>query len=78
LLCVKTFRIKGTVEPNITTVYFANNIVCEGAYMADYVWGYFSEKDGERHSFDLCEDCYDAMIKNFKIPICIEKRTELM
>ncbi|NLL92600.1 MAG: hypothetical protein GX225_00420 [Clostridiales bacterium] len=46
--------------------------------MADYVWGYFSEKDGERHSFDLCEDCYDAMIKNFKIPICIEKRTELM
>lgn len=31
-------------------------------------WGYFSEKDGQTHSFDLCEKCYDCFIKSFKIP----------
>lgn len=30
-------------------------------------WGYFSNKDGEIHQFDLCEDCYDNLVKNFKI-----------
>ena len=32
-------------------------------------WGYFSEKDGENHCFDLCEKCYDKIISKFKIPI---------
>ena len=31
-------------------------------------WGYFSGKDGERHSFDLCESCYDSLVKSFRIP----------
>ena len=31
----------------------------EGVFSADCEWGYFSEKDGERHHFDLCESCYD-------------------
>jgi hypothetical protein len=35
-------------------------------------WGYFSEKDNERHSFDLCEECYDEWIATFQIPIEIE------
>ena len=34
----------------------------------DHTWGYFSEKDGERHSFDLCESCYDKLLASFKIP----------
>jgi hypothetical protein len=25
-------------------------------------WGYDSRKDGENHSCDLCEDCYDEVI----------------
>ena len=37
-------------------------------------WGYFSEKDGESHSFDLCEACYDKLTAGFKIPP--EKNTE--
>lgn len=44
----------------------------EGVFSADYAWGYFSEKDGEKHSFDLCEDCYDKLLASFKIPAEIE------
>lgn len=44
----------------------------EGVFSVDYTWGYFSEKDGERHSFELCEKCYDAMLKRFQIPAEIE------
>lgn len=29
------------------------------------IWGYPSEKDGECHSFDLCEPCYDKMTAAF-------------
>lgn len=32
-------------------------------------WGYFSEKDNEVHSFDLCEACYDEWISTFQIPV---------
>ena len=35
-------------------------------------WGYFSQKDGETHRFDLCEECYDEWIASFQIPIEIE------
>lgn len=35
-------------------------------------WGYFSNKDNEVHNFDLCEECYDELIRTFKIPIEIE------
>lgn len=44
----------------------------EGVFSADVTWGYFSEKDGERHSFELCEECYDAMLKGFQIPAEVE------
>lgn len=32
-------------------------------------WGYFSNKDGVTDEFNLCEECYDKLIKQFKIPI---------
>lgn len=44
----------------------------EGVFSVDYAWGYFSGKDGEKHSFDLCEDCYDKLLASFKIPAEIE------
>lgn len=40
----------------------------EGVFSVDYSWGYFSEKDGERHRFDLCEQCYDELLRSFRIP----------
>lgn len=45
----------------------------EGVFSADCTWGYFSEKDGEKHSFDLCESCYDELIGSFQIPVEIEE-----
>ena len=35
----------------------------------DKEWGYGSCFDGENHSFDLCDECYSEIIKNFKIPV---------
>lgn len=49
-----------------------NGVPREGVFSVDHTWGYFSEKDGEKHSFDLCEECYDAMLKGFCIPAEIE------
>lgn len=54
------------------------DIFTQGAFIVDYQWDYFSNKDGERHKFILCESCYDKIINNFKIPVDIEKTTELM
>ncbi len=45
-----------------------NGIPKEEVFSADYTWGYFSGKDGERHRFDLCESCYDELVKSFRIP----------
>ncbi len=45
-----------------------NGYLKEGSFAIDYVFGYFSHKDGIRHRFDLCEECYDKMIAKFQIP----------
>lgn len=38
-----------------------NGIVREGVFSSDHAWDFFSEKDGEVHHFDLCEECYDEV-----------------
>ena len=35
-------------------------------------WGYFSEKDNEVHTFDICEVCYDEWTSTFLVPIEVE------
>lgn len=35
----------------------------------DVNWGYHSNKDMEKHCWDLCEDCYDSIVKTFVIPV---------
>ncbi len=30
-------------------------------------WGYFSDKDNQVDRFDLCEECYDELVKSFRI-----------
>ena len=32
----------------------------------------------EIHRFDLCEECYDAVISQFAIPAEVEENTELL
>lgn len=50
-----------------------NGMIVEGAVSIKEKWGYFSTKDLEQHSFDLCEDCYDQIISEFNIPIEIKE-----
>lgn len=54
----------------------SNGRVMEGVCTVEVDWGYFSHKDGEHHSFDLCETCYDQLIKEFRIPVTISEKTE--
>lgn len=53
-------------------------IVQEGDLEIQADWGYFSEKDGEIHCFDLCEQCYDEWVATFKIPIDIVSKLEML
>ena len=50
----------------------------EGCFAADFCFGYFSKKDGIRHRFDLCEDCYNKMIAGFQIPVDEVPENELL
>lgn len=55
-----------------------DGIVKEGYFSGDVQFGYFSNKDGSKHSFDLCEECYDKMIQGFAVPVQEEEVTELI
>lgn len=59
-------------------IHIKNGIVKEGVCYIDCVWGYFSEKDGERHTFDLCEECYDKITKSFEFPVEINSEKEYL
>lgn len=59
-------------------VTLQNGIAEEEFFSGEAIWGYFSRKDGERHSFDLCEACYDRLIQGFVHPPLVEEENELM
>lgn len=50
----------------------------EGCFQVNTVFGYFSKKDGQIHSFDLCEECYDDMTSKFRIPVEQKEAMELL
>ncbi len=54
-----------------------NGILKEGCFVGNHVFGYFSNKDGMRHTFDLCETCYDAWVQAFAIPVDETEENEL-
>ena len=61
----------------------ARMLAKEGIFREDYLhvvkeWGYFSEKDGKRQEFYLCEACYDKLIESFLHPVMTTEVTELM
>lgn len=47
-------------------------MIREGVLQVEWCWGYFSEKDGEKHSFCLCEACYDKITAEFVVPVEVE------
>ena len=55
-----------------------DGIMREGGARFEIAWDYFSEMVGERHSFDLCEECYDELVNQFRIPVEVEEQTELL
>lgn len=55
-----------------------NGILKEDAFEATKEWGYFSGRDMEVHHFNLCEECYDNLISEFKIPVEIRKKLEVL
>ena len=48
------------------------NGVMEEILMVEWNWGYFSRKDVEKHSFCLCEKCYDRLRASFLLPVQVE------
>ncbi len=44
----------------------------------DKSWGYFSNKDGKKHRFCICEECYDKWVESFFIPVEVSDETELL
>ena len=38
----------------------------------------FSEKDGEVHHFDLCEECYDEVTGEFRVAVEVEEEIEML
>ena len=79
--------MKTMIEKNKQKVYEVTCNKCgkliaigEALDKVDYLsitkeWGYFSKKDNEVHSFDLCEECYDELLRSFEINTLIKKNT---
>lgn len=55
-----------------------SGLMREESLFIEKQWGYFSGKDGEKHTITLCEKCYDMWIKSFKIPPHVEEVTEIL
>ncbi|MCM1252030.1 MAG: hypothetical protein NC321_04350 [Clostridium sp.] len=55
-----------------------NGILKQECIHVAHDFGYFSERDGETHSFDLCEDCYASIIARFRVPVENAERKELL
>lgn len=54
-----------------------NEILREDVFEGKKQWGYFSKRDGEVHSFLLCESCYDRMVEGFAVAPAVVEATEL-
>ena len=54
------------------------DMIREGYFPADIVFGYFSNKDGMKYFFDLCEECYDKMVSEFAVPVETQEVKEFL
>lgn len=55
-----------------------NGILKEECIHIVHDFGFFGHRDGETHSFDLCEDCYTQIVSRFRIPVEMQERKELL
>ena len=80
---MRKYQTNGTLESVICNgcgkkQVVERGILREGSFSVDYSWDYFSEKDGEIHHWDLCEECYDQLIRQFAIAPEIEEAVEFI
>ena len=80
---MKKYNKNGQVEAVICNccgkrLVVDKGIVREGVIGIDHAWDYFSEKDGQVHHFDLCENCYDEIISGFRISVEKELAAEMI
>ncbi len=59
-------------------LHVENGLLKDAVYEGEQNFGYFSKRDGMRHSFDLCEQCYDEWIRMFRIPVSEIENSELL
>lgn len=45
------------------------NGIWEEYFHGEKTWGYLSNQDGQQDSFDLCQDCYEKIVSDFKIKL---------
>jgi hypothetical protein len=73
---MRVFAMRSTMEEKLDKVICnccGKEIAKDSyGYIQDYVhiekeWGYFSNKDGEKHSLDLCEACYDKLLEQCRV-----------
>ena len=55
-----------------------NGILKEDVFEGKHVFGYFSNKDGMKQQFELCEACYTKMTAEFIIPVKESEKPELL
>ncbi len=60
------------------TLHVEKGILQEDAFQATKEWGFFSSRDLETHKFTMCESCYDHMISQFKIPVEVSEKKEVL
>lgn len=49
-----------------------------GCFEVKHAFGYFSSKDGQVYHFDLCEQCFDKMLAEFRVPAEVKEARELL
>jgi len=80
---MKKYKNGGQLETVICNgcgkkIVVREGIVREGVFSVHHTWDFFSEKDGEVHHWDLCEECYDRLISNFCIGPDVEEQVEFI
>ena len=59
-------------------LFVERGILKEEGISVDIIFRYFSIRDGMRHRFDLCGECYENWIRTFQVPVTEEEETELL
>ena len=84
---MRTYKEKELQKSELTKVFcnqcgkellVEEGILKEGCFGVDYTFDYFSNKDGYIYSFDLCEECFDKLMRGFKNPVQITETKEYL